>query len=60
MKKILSLIVVFLTLIFGGNAQYLLQEGFETGILSTGWITVDADGDGYNWEDMSTGVNGHN
>ena len=30
-----------------GNAFY---EGFEGGTLPTGWLAVDADGDGYNWE----------
>ena len=50
MKKIFTLTLVFLAMMFGVNAQYLLQEGFETGTLPTGWVTVDADADGYCWE----------
>lgn len=50
MKKIFTLTLVFLAMMFSVNAQYLLQEGFETGALPTGWITVDADADGYCWE----------
>lgn len=50
MKKIFTLTLVFLAMMFGVNAQYLLQEGFETGTLPTGWTTVDNDGDGYTWD----------
>lgn len=50
MKKIITFVVCFLAMMFGVNAQYLLQEGFETGTLPTGWVTVDADADGYTWE----------
>ena len=41
--------VVFLTMIFGVNAQYLLQEGFEGTDVPTGWTVIDNDGDGNNW-----------
>ena len=37
-------------MMFGVNAQYLLQEGFNTGSLPTGWTTQDSDGDGYTWD----------
>ena len=50
MKKIFTLTLVFLTMMFGVNAQYLLQEGFETGTLPTGWLVQDSDGDGYTWD----------
>ena len=50
MKKIFTLTLVFLAMMFGVNAQYLLQEGFETGTLPTGWTTVDNDGDSYTWD----------
>ena len=50
MKKIFTLTLVFLAMMFGVNAQYLLQEGFETGTLPTGWTTIDNDGDGYTWD----------
>ena len=50
MKKIFTLTLVFLAMMFGVNAQYMLQEGFETGTLPTGWTIVDNDGDGYDWD----------
>ena len=37
--------------------EVIIDEDFENG-LPTGWATIDADGDGYNWED--TGMEGHN
>ena len=60
MKKIFTLTLVFLAMMFGVNAQYLLQEGFETGIPST-WLNIDADNDGNAWmEGTAPGVAGHN
>ena len=50
MKKIFTLTLILLATMFGANAQYLFQEGFETGTLPTGWTVVDADGDGYTWD----------
>ena len=50
MKKIFTLTLVLLAMVFAANAQYLLQEGFETGTLPTGWTSVDSDNDGYNWD----------
>ena len=50
MRKFFTLTLVFLAMMFGANAQYLLQEGFETGTLPTGWTTIDNDGDTYNWD----------
>ena len=50
MKKIFTLTLVFLAMMFSVNAQYLLQEGFETGTLPTGWTVVDNDGDSYTWD----------
>jgi len=38
-------------------------EDFESGSLPTGWATIDADGDGYNWTMASTAMGtgyGHN
>lgn len=50
MKKVFTLMIAFLAFTFCAKAQYLLQEGFDTGVLPTGWTVVDADGDGYNWD----------
>ena len=52
MKKIFTLTLVFLAMLFGANAQYvyLLQENFDSGVLPTGWTSLDADGDGHNWD----------
>lgn len=50
MKKILIFFVaIFATCLFA-QAQVLLSESFDTGVLPAGWTTVDADGDGYNWD----------
>ena len=54
MKKIFTLTLVLLAMAFAGNAQALLSENFENGALPTGWITVDADADGYTWEGSAT------
>ena len=49
MKKIVSFLVASFIL-YGATAQtVLLDEGFENG-LPTGWVVVDNDGDGFNWE----------
>jgi hypothetical protein len=58
MKKIFTLMLALFAMV-AVQAQSLLSEDFENGIPST-WVTVDADGDGYNWEGLSTGVSGHN
>jgi hypothetical protein len=34
-------------------SETILSEGFESGSLPDGWITVDQDGDGQNWEILS-------
>ena len=60
MKKIFTLTLVLFAMVFAANAQYLLQEGFETGIPST-WLNIDADNDGNAWmEGTAPGVAGHN
>ena len=49
MKKIL-LFVAVLFAVLAGNAQvYLFQESFEASGIPEGWVTLDDDGDGYNW-----------
>jgi len=62
MKKIFTLALALFAFV-AVNAQYLLNEGFETG-LPTGWTTIDADGDGVNWLHSSalsiTDNQGHN
>lgn len=50
MKKIFTLFVALFMMAFCAKAQYLLQEGFESSTLPTGWIAIDGDGDGYNWD----------
>lgn len=32
-----------------GRDNVILSESFDSGSLPTGWTTIDADGDGYNW-----------
>ncbi len=39
--------------------EIILAESFNAGTLPTGWTTIDADGDGYNW-DATTGFAGYN
>ena len=60
MKKIFTLALVLLAMV-AVNAQYLLNEDFETSLPST-WTTIDADGDGVNWIHSSTlgTIPGHN
>lgn len=61
MKKIFTLALALFAFV-AVNAQYLLNEGFETGIPST-WTSIDADGDGYNWNsNVAVGLTspGHN
>ena len=56
MKKIftlsLSVLLVLLTAVWQTlSAQTVLfHEGFDNGVLPTGWTVIDADGDGYGWE----------
>lgn len=50
MKKIFTLTLVLFAMAFAGNAQALLSENFDNGVIPTGWVTVDADGDTYTWE----------
>lgn len=49
MKKIFTLFFALFMMVFCAKAQYLLQEGFETSTLPTGWTLIDNDNDGYNW-----------
>ena len=37
------------------DVRYKPTVSFETGELPEGWTTIDADGDGYNWEVTETG-----
>ena len=37
-----------------GTIVYLLNEGFESPSMPSGWRAIDADGDGYNWRHVST------
>lgn len=63
MKKIFTLFIAFAAMVICTKAQSLLQEGFDDGNVPNGWITVDADGDGYIWGDAATlygsGFDGH-
>ena len=56
MKKIFTLFFALFMMVFCAKAQYLLQEGFETGAIPTGWTVVDADGDTYTWEGSANPV----
>jgi hypothetical protein len=49
MKKIFTLLVAFAAMTFAVNAQSLLSEGFDTDGMPSGWTSIDADGDGYDW-----------
>ena len=49
MKKFFTLLFALFMMAFCAKAQHLLQEGFETSTLPTGWTLVDNDGDGFNW-----------
>lgn len=56
MKKIFTLTLVLLAMVFAGNAQSLFSENFENGIIPTGWVTIDADNDTYTWEGSANPV----
>ncbi len=58
MKKIFTLFFALFLMAFCAKAQFLLQEGFESATLPTGWTIIDNDGDGFNWfPTMSTTEN---
>ncbi len=58
MKKIFTLFIALFLMAFCAKAQFLLQEGFESATLPTGWTIIDNDGDGFNWfPTMSTTEN---
>ena len=54
MKKLLAIFMLCFA-VFAAKAQYvfLMQEGFENNALPTGWVAIDADGDGFNWAVMT-------
>lgn len=57
MKKMFTLVIALIVMTFCANAQYLLQESFDSSTLPTGWSVVDSDGDGNNWTmTASTGL----
>ena len=61
MKKLLAIFMLCFAF-FAAKAQYnfLYQESFDDGLLPTGWVIIDADGDGYNWiVDNSTSIVDH-
>ena len=50
MKKILAIFVLCFA-VFAANAQiFLLQESFDESTMPAGWIAIDDDGDGFNWD----------
>lgn len=58
MKKFFTLFFALFMMAFCAKAQFLLQEGFESATLPTGWTIIDNDGDGFNWfPTMSTTEN---
>lgn len=52
MKRTLLLVALCLAFAFL-NAQTLLLETFDTGVMPAGWSTIDNDGDGYAWDPES-------
>lgn len=50
MKKILSIFVLCFAMICANAQVPIFHEGFDEGVLPTGWTVVDQDGDGYNWD----------
>lgn len=53
MKKVLSFVaILFAMLAVNAQYTYIMQESFEGLALPTGWVTIDADGDGFNWAVM--------
>ncbi len=50
MKQTFTFFILFFAFILCGNAQTLLNEGFESGALPSGWTAIDSDGDGFNWD----------
>ena len=55
MKRLVLTLALLAIFNLGGMAQ--LYFGFEYGI--QGWTTIDGDGDGRDWQLVSTGGNGH-
>lgn len=50
MKKFLAILVMCFA-VFAAKAQLsLLQESFDESTMPAGWIAIDADGDGFNWD----------
>lgn len=60
MKRCLTLFFVFIAFVWTSDAQIiLLDEGFEGISFPVGWTIIDKDGDGYNWQVISSGLNAH-
>lgn len=53
MKKIFTLTLVLLAMVFAGRAQALLSESFDNGAIPTGWTQIDANNDNMGWEHSS-------
>lgn len=63
MKKLFTLFVALFAMIVCANAQTIFTEGFEDGTVPTGWTQIDADGDGYGWDNCASTLGagyGHN
>ena len=49
MKKLLAIFMLCFA-VFAANAQiFLLQESFDESTMPSGWTSIDADGDGFDW-----------
>lgn len=59
MKKVLTLLLACFALNISLQAQTFLFEDFEDVVLPAGWIRVDNDGDGHNWDPL-IGFSGYN
>ena len=59
MKKILAIFVLCFA-VFAANAQiFLLQESFDESTMPAGWIAIDDDGDGFNWDQLLSSMPQH-
>lgn len=59
MKKAFILLLACFAFHFSLQAQIFLFEDFEDVVLPDGWIRIDNDGDGHNWDPL-IGLSGYN
>lgn len=59
MKKVFTLLLLCFAFSISMQAQIFLFEDFEDVVLPAGWIRIDNDGDGHNWDPL-IGFPGYN